>query len=325
MVISLLLRGLARRSQISTCLSSYESVCRNVNTPMLPWASFILGSRALCSKPGAAAQNESKTLSVSNPTKIVFKYVCASDQPLEDSKCFKIRKIIETPTGDALFQLINGGDKYYSMSTFFLTIPGNYVIAAQSFSGRRVSLLVVYFPPLFEKNLYSLLNKAKSDLGFTSVGVVADERTEDSIPSGTNSGSGRVTIPCDLYNVVLDRIWDIIRSGDKIVSDSDTGCIELILDFHDFLDIRIWEMITNGDKTVLENIVSQLKKNGFDFMEDPLAFQKLEQAVERAIARGSNAIKLILPVPAGHPEVSTTVSWYTSDDCFVPCSTSGDC
>ncbi|KAI3853071.1 hypothetical protein MKX03_020066, partial [Papaver bracteatum] len=62
------------------------------------------------------------------------------------------------------------------------------------------------------------------------------------------------------------------------------------------------EIITNGDKTVLENIVSQLKKNGVDFMEDPLAFQKLEQAVERAIARGSNAIKLNLPVPDGHPE-----------------------
>ncbi|KAI3895638.1 hypothetical protein MKW98_025429 [Papaver atlanticum] len=300
-------------------------VCRNVNIPMLPWAGFILGSRALCSKPDIVAQNETKTLSLSSPTKIVFKYVFAGDDPQEDSKCFKIRKIVETPTGDSLFQLSKGGDEYYSMSTYFLSIPGNYVIAAQSFSGRRVSLLVVYFPPLFEKNLYSLLNKAKSDLGFTSVGVVGDEKTEDSIPSGTNSGSEHVTIPCDLYNIVSNRIWEIIMRGDKIVLGSDTGCMELILDFHDFLEIRTWEIITNGDKTVLENIVSQLKKNGVDFMEDPLAFQKLEQAVERAIARGSNAIKLNLPVPDGHPEVSTTVSWGTSDGCFVPCSTSGDC
>ncbi|KAI3887294.1 hypothetical protein MKW92_008495 [Papaver armeniacum] len=284
MAISILRRGtLARRSQ-------FQLVRRNVNTLMLSWAGLVLGntlnlgSRALCSKPDIVAQNETKTLSVSNPTKIVFKYVCVGDEPLENNKCFKIRKIIETPTGDALFQLINGGDKYYSMSTFFLSILGNYVIDAQSFSGQRVSLLVVYFPPLFEKENRGLNSR------------------------GTNSGSEHVTIPCDLYNVVSDHIWDIIRSGDKIMLDSDTGRMELILDFHDFLDIRIW-----------------LKKNGFDFMEDPLAFQKLEQAVEREISRGSNAIKLNLPVPAGHPKVSTKVSWGTTDDCSVPCSTSGDC
>ncbi|KAI3928648.1 hypothetical protein MKW98_024249, partial [Papaver atlanticum] len=56
--------------------------------------------------------------------------------------------------------------------------------------------------------------------------------------------------------------------------------LEMILD--DVFNIRVWEIITDGDKQVLDIIVSELKRNGFDFTKDPVTLQKIEEAVERA-------------------------------------------
>ncbi|MCL7047660.1 hypothetical protein MKW94_012698 [Papaver nudicaule] len=331
MAISALLRAVTRPTQLSTCISSYESVSRNVNNPIIPWVGSVLGntlstsSRAFCSKPNQndlAAHNETKRLSVSNPTKIIFKY---SDEPRENSEYFKIRKIVEILSGDALFQLSEGGDKYYSLRIFLTSVLENYVNAAKSFSGRRISMLIVVTPPLFKKHLESMLKKAGAFVGLNVGTLIADEETEDSIPVGIKSESKYIKVSNNLCNFVSTRIREIMTSRDRIVIDSGTGCIKLTLDLNDFFDIRIWEIITNGDKTVLEIIVGELKKNRLDFTEDPMALQKLEQAVERAIARKSNAVKLNLPVPAGHPELSTTFSWGTSDHFYARSSITDDC
>ncbi|MCL7052076.1 hypothetical protein MKW94_000060 [Papaver nudicaule] len=305
MAISVLLRALTRRSRFSTSISSYESVFRNVNTPMIPCLGSVLGktlslgSRAFCSKTDhndLAAQNETKRLFVSNPRKIIFKYVCASDEPQEDSKCFKIRKIVETPTGETLFGLDKGGYRYYSLSFFYLFVQGTYCEAAESFSGRKISEWSIAVPPFFKQQLDSLEFSSALD--------------------GIFKESGIIRISSDLLDFISTRTKEIMASGNRIVLNSGTGCIKLTLDFNDFFDVRIWEIITNGEKTVLEIIVDELKRNGFDFAEDALALQKLEQAVERAIARRTNVVKLNLPVRAGHPEMSTTVSWGTCDEFY---------
>ncbi|MCL7052075.1 hypothetical protein MKW94_000059 [Papaver nudicaule] len=316
MAISVLLRAVTRRSQLSACISSCESVFRNANTPRIPWGGYALGKNILIirifsnfSKPDhndLAAQNETKRPFVSNPMKIIFKYVCATDEPQEDSKCIKVRKIVETPTGDALFGLSKGGDRYYSLSFFYLYVQGDYFYAAQSLSGRRVSEFCVVVPSYFKQNLDSV--------EFSS-----------GLHDGIFSGPGIIYVSCDLRDFISTRTREILTSGNRIVLNSSTGCIKLTLDFDDFFDVRIWEILTNGEKTVLEIIVSQLKRNGFDFTEDPLALQKLEQAVERAIARRTNAVKLNLPVPSGHPEMSTTVSWGTSDEFYARFGNSYDC
>ncbi|MCL7040933.1 hypothetical protein MKW94_017823 [Papaver nudicaule] len=302
MVISAQLRALTRCSQLSTSIFSYQSVFRNVNTP---WVVF--------SKPDLndlAAQNETKRLSVSNPTSIVFK-------PKEDTKCFKIRRIVETPDGVALFELSKEGDVYYPVNKVFLHILKGYVRVAE-----------LYIPSFFNHNICSSLTEA-AIVGMNIQGVIADEKTdekiEDSVPSEINSCSKNNTISDVVCDLVSKFIWAMIRSSDKMVIDSGTGCIKLTLNLDDLFEIRTWEIETNGDKTVLEIIVGELQRHGFDFTEDPLALQKLEQAVERAIARRSNVVKLNLPVPAGHPEMSTTVSWGTSDYGYRSCSPSDDC
>ncbi|XP_026453105.1 uncharacterized protein LOC113353844 isoform X1 [Papaver somniferum] len=69
------------------------------------------------------------------------------------------------------------------------------------------------------------------------------------------------------------------------------------------------EILTEGDKQVLDIIVSELKRNGFDFTKDPVTLQKIEEAVERTVTRMTNKIKLDMPVPAGEPEMSALISW----------------
>ncbi|RZC51034.1 hypothetical protein C5167_019465 [Papaver somniferum] len=83
--------------------------------------------------------------------------------------------------------------------------------------------------------------------------------------------------------------------------------LEMILD--DVFNIRVWEILTEGDKQVLDIIVSELKRNGFDFTKDPVTLQKIEEAVERTVTRMTNKIKLDMPVPAGEPEMSALISW----------------
>ncbi|XP_026433673.1 heat shock 70 kDa protein F, mitochondrial-like [Papaver somniferum] len=210
-----------------------------------------------------------------------------------------------------------GGTKCQPMSSFFVYVLGISLEAAESFSGRRVISLRIIKPPLFNLDLCSLLTKAEAVYGFNVGSVIADEKIRDLYPSGTNPGTKVITIAADFDDLLLDRIREIIRRGDKIVINSaySDNFITLTVDLNDFLEIRVWEIVTHGDKTVLEMIVGELRRNGFDFAKDPLALQKVEQAVERAIARGSSTIKLNLPVTSG-PEMSMTVSWGTSDGSF---------
>ncbi|KAI3949953.1 hypothetical protein MKW92_046561 [Papaver armeniacum] len=104
----------------------------------------------------------------------------------------------------------------------------------------------------------------------------------------------------DILN--LKGMIDCLENPDSfpIGKSSGTGC-KLTVDLDEYFDIRTWEKISSGDKHVLEIILSELKKHGFDLNEDP--------AVERATTRMTSVIKLNLPVPAVKPDMSTTISW----------------
>ncbi|KAI3881005.1 hypothetical protein MKX03_037583 [Papaver bracteatum] len=108
----------------------------------------------------------------------------------------------------------------------------------------------------------------------------------------------------------LKGMIDCLENPDSfpIGKSSRTGC-KLTIDLDDYFDIRTWEKISSGDTHVLEIILSELKKNGFDFNEDSVALQKIGEAVEKATTRMTNVIKLNLPVPAGKPDMSTTITW----------------
>ncbi|MCL7030948.1 hypothetical protein MKW94_009896 [Papaver nudicaule] len=145
-------------------------------------------------------------------------------------------------------------------------------LVRKSNTGIRVSAICLLYPSLFKEHIRSIMDSA---LDFLNVDCMIHhiEKIEDLLSISPGSGCG--------------MRWNL----DEIFA------------------IRIWEKITNADKHVLETIVCELKRNGFDFAKDPVAIQKVEEAVERAVAQMTNVIKLNLPVPDGEPDISTTISW----------------
>ncbi|KAI3910285.1 hypothetical protein MKW92_053944 [Papaver armeniacum] len=279
MAIFVFLKAFTRRAQLPSSLSSFESVFRNVNSPrtssLLSTKFTSLGSRAYCSKADhgdPVTQNQTK----SNLTKVVFKYLCTNDESQDDdSRPIKplIKKVLEIPSGHTFFEYREGDVVGWCNLNDYLH---SYLVkakeATESASGQRVSEYRFIEASLFKDRIRSIVDSV-TDVFHVRCMIDNMEKPKEAFPNGRNSRCG------------------------------------LKLDLDDIFKIRIWEIITGGDMRVLDIIVSELKRSGFDFTEDPVKLQKIEEAVERAMTRMTNGIKLNLPVPAGKPDMSATISW----------------
>ncbi|KAI3945657.1 hypothetical protein MKW92_004856 [Papaver armeniacum] len=92
------------------------------------------------------------------------------------------------------------------------------------------------------------------------------------------------------------------------------GEFGILLSLPGVFDVPIKVLVIN--KSVSETIFSELQKiRGYDLKQDPAMVQKIKEAVDRAMARMSSSnlkktgIKLNLPVAAGQPDESTTITW----------------
>ncbi|KAI3909329.1 hypothetical protein MKW92_050465 [Papaver armeniacum] len=277
MAISVLLKAVTRRGSQSLSSSS-ESVFRNVNTS---WNSSLLGktslgSRAFCSKSDHSDSVAQNKVSESNLTKVVFKYVCGHDEFRENSRSSEpiIRKVLEIPRGHTFFECRDGDDvSYCNLIDFCFSLMRRLKQDAESARGERVTEMCFIEASFFKDRIRSIIDSSGDILNLK--GMIDCLENPDSFPIGKSSG---------------------------------TGC-KLTIDLDEYFDIRTWEKISSGDQHVLEFILSELKKHGFDLNEDPAALEKIEEAVERAMRRMTNVIKLNLPVPAGKPDMSTTISW----------------
>ncbi|KAI3928644.1 hypothetical protein MKW98_024245 [Papaver atlanticum] len=287
MAISVFLKAFARRAQLPSSLSSYESVFRNVNNHWVssPLSKPFTSSRAYCSKPDhndpvVQYVTETRKLPESNLTKVVFKYVRANDEYQEESTPLKpVTKVLEIPRGYTYFEFRRGDDvSYCNLGDFCYSLIMRYKEVTESTTGKRVSEICLVEASFFKERIRSIMDRAAAALNVHRM-INYIEKSEDFFPSDINSGAGS----------------------------------QLLIDLNEIFEIRIWEKITSGDKHVLEIIVSELQSNGFDFTKDPVALQKIEEAVERAMTRMTNAIKLNLPVSAGEPDMSTTISWGKCD------------
>ncbi|XP_026441414.1 uncharacterized protein LOC113340488 isoform X2 [Papaver somniferum] len=206
----------------------------------------------------------------------VSQYVCGHDEFRENSRSSEpiIRKVLEIPRGHTFFECRDGDDvSYCNLIDFCFSLMRRLKQDAESARGERVTEMCFIEASFFKDRIRSIIDSSGDILNLK--GMIDCLENPDSFPIGKNSG---------------------------------TGC-KLTIDLDEYFDIRTWEKISSGDKHVLEIILSELKKNGFDFNEDPAALQKIEEAVERATTRMTNMIKLNLPVPAGKPDTSTTISW----------------
>ncbi|KAI3910286.1 hypothetical protein MKW92_053945 [Papaver armeniacum] len=190
-----------------------------------------------------------------------------------------VTKALEIPTGYRYFEFRHGDDVcYYNLGDFCYSLLMRYKEATESTTGKRVSEICLVEPSFFKERIRSIMDSAAVAQDVHRM-INYFEKSEDIFPRDRNSGAGS----------------------------------QLVIDLDEIFEIRIWEKITSGDKHVLEIIVSELQSNGFDLTKDPVALQKIEEAVERAMTRMTNAIKLNLPVSAGEPDMSTTISWGKCD------------
>ncbi|XP_026451363.1 uncharacterized protein LOC113351628 [Papaver somniferum] len=135
---------------------------------------------------------------------------------------------------------------------------------AKSTYGVRASGICFVETSLFKEHIRSLMDSALDALNIKDLKITHIAKIEDFSPYD-NLGTG-----CGL-RVFLDQVFQI----------------------------RTWETLTidDDDKHLLVMILSELKRNGFDFTNDSMTLQNISEAVERAKTRKINTVKLNLPVP----------------------------
>ncbi|KAI3880944.1 hypothetical protein MKX03_020010 [Papaver bracteatum] len=182
-----------------------------------------------------------------------------------------------TSLGHSFFECKKGDDvSYYNLSDFCYSYLLQLKETAESTYGVRASGICFVETSLFKEHIRSLMDSAADALNIEDLKINHIAKIEDFSPYDDNLGTG-----CGL-RVVLDEIFQI----------------------------RTWETMTiDDDKHLLVVILSELKRNGFDFTNDSMTLQNIAEAVERAKTQKINTIKLNLPVPAGEPDMSTIISW----------------
>ncbi|KAI3952037.1 hypothetical protein MKX01_004270 [Papaver californicum] len=228
-------------------------------------------SSALCCKC-----NEAMKTTMSRPTKLVFNFKTSYDD--KNVQRHQIPKIIESPNGDMSFVFTK------TLKETMYTIIFRNKVAAERARGLKVTKVAVLIPPYINEFQKQIIMEAANDAGVFVERFVTD-KTENPFPNGT----------------------DVEKGGFSIL----IGLVEVF-------DVPIKELILSGEKSVLETILSEIQKTrGYDVKEDPAMVQKIKEAVDRAMERMSSSnlkktgIKLNLPVAAGQPEESATITWTT--------------
>ncbi|KAI3945658.1 hypothetical protein MKW92_004857 [Papaver armeniacum] len=227
-------------------------------------------SSALCSKCNAQIESKGET-TLTNPKKLVFNFKTS-----DDKRC-AISKIIESPNGDMLF-----------VTTKTLKEMINLIIfhnkgVVEKHQGVKVTNVAFLIPPYLNDYQKQIIMEATNDAGLFFERFITDI-ADNPYVNGTYICKGEFGIL-----IVIPAVFD---------------------------DVPIKEFILSGDKSVSETILSGLQKTRlYDLKQDPAKVQKIKEAVDRAMARMSSSnlketgIKLNLPVAAGRPDESTTITW----------------
>ncbi|MCL7050240.1 hypothetical protein MKW94_000434 [Papaver nudicaule] len=233
-------------------------------------------SSALCCNSYVQTEAKSKKTTVASPKKLVFNFKTSYDN--KNVKRYTIPKIIESPNGDMSFVFTKT-----LKETMYEIIFRNIVFAERA-RGLKVTRVAVLIPPYINEYQKRIIMEAATDAGVFVERFVTDI-AENPFPNGT---------------------------------DVDKGGFAITIGLEEVFDVPVREFILSGDKTVLETILSELKRaRGYDLKKDPSMLQKTKEAVDRAMARMSSSdlkktgVKLNLPVAAGQPEESTTITWTT--------------
>lgn len=225
-----------------------------------------------------------KRQSITNPKNTIFSVKRLigrkfSDPEVQRDKDWLPYEILEGAGGSVRVKM---GDKEYTPEEISAFILAKLKTDAEAKLGEKVEEAVITVPAYFDDSQRQATKNAGEIAGF-KVRRIINEPTAAALAYGLNKQKNEKIAVYDFGGGTFDI--SILEVGDDVVEVKATGG-DTHLGGDDF------------DKRIIEYLVAEYKKEeGIDISKDPLALQRLKEAVERAKHELSTAVETEINLP----------------------------
>jgi len=254
---------------------------------------ILESSEGARTSPSIAAVNRSgerlvgvlaKRQSITNPANTIFSVKRLigrkwSDEDVERDKKWLSYEIRESKEGGVEIKL---GDKWMKPEEISAMVLGKLRADAEMRLGERIEEAIITVPAYFNDSQRQATKNAGEIAGL-KVRRILNEPTAAALAYGLNKGQNEKIVVYDFGGGTFDV--SVLEVGDDTVEVKATGG-DTHLGGDDF------------DKKLNEYVVAEYKKTeGIDISKDPLALQRLKEAVERAKHELSSSVETEINLP----------------------------
>jgi len=254
---------------------------------------ILESSEGARTSPSIAAVNKSgerlvgvlaKRQSITNPANTIFSVKRLigrkwSDEDVQRDKKWLPYELRESKEGGVEIKL---GDKWMKPEEISAMVLGKLRTDAEMRLGERIEEAIITVPAYFNDSQRQATKNAGEIAGL-KVKRILNEPTAAALAYGLNKGQNEKIVVYDFGGGTFDV--SVLEVGDDTVEVKATGG-DTHLGGDDF------------DKKLNEYVVAEYKKNeGIDISKDPLALQRLKEAVERAKHELSSSVETEINLP----------------------------
>ena len=254
---------------------------------------ILESSEGARTSPSIAAVNRSgerlvgvlaKRQSITNPANTIFSVKRLigrkwSDEDVQRDKKWLPYELRESKEGGVEIKL---GDKWMKPEEISAMVLGKLRTDAEMRLGERIEEAIITVPAYFNDSQRQATKNAGEIAGL-KVKRILNEPTAAALAYGLNKGQNEKIVVYDFGGGTFDV--SVLEVGDDTVEVKATGG-DTHLGGDDF------------DKKLNEYVVAEYKKNeGIDISKDPLALQRLKEAVERAKHELSSSVETEINLP----------------------------
>jgi len=225
-----------------------------------------------------------KRQAITNPQNTIFSVKRLIGRKFSDEKVQLDKKVLpyEIKEGADGGVEIKMGDRWYKPEEVSAMVLAKLKADAEAKLGERIDEAVITVPAYFDDSQRQATKNAGEIAGF-KVRRILNEPTAAALAYGMNRQKNEQIVVYDFGGGTFDI--SVLEVGDDTVEVKSTGG-DTHLGGDDF------------DKRITEHIVSDYKKQeGIDISRDPLALQRLKEAVERAKHELSTALETEINLP----------------------------
>ena len=225
-----------------------------------------------------------KRQAITNPQNTIFSVKRLIGRKFSDEKVQLDKKVLpyEIKEGADGGVEIKMGDRWYKPEEVSAMVLAKLKADAEAKLGERIDEAVITVPAYFDDSQRLATKNAGEIVGF-KVRRILNEPTAAALAYGMNRQKNEQIVVYDFGGGTFDI--SVLEVGDDTVEVKSTGG-DTHLGGDDF------------DKRITEHIVSDYKKQeGIDISRDPLALQRLKEAVERAKHELSTALETEINLP----------------------------